>query len=203
MDENLLRVVNEGVSLHDITAQGLGIDRKLAKTINFAIQYGAGTKKIQKILKCSDIEADRALKKYWDTYPGLKTLIDKCHSCVDQGIAIENPFGRERHLYAENPADKWGVEKVKRQAFNSLIQGTGADITNTAFVRICEELIKSGQGRGLFVVHDEILIEVDSKYALYWNSRLETVMSQVGKDINLRVPLTAEGQVQWIDGLTR
>lgn len=201
-DKNLLRVITEGISLHDITAQGLGIDRSLAKTINFAIQYGAGVKKIQKILKCGEEEATLALKKYWDTYPGLKALIDKCHACVDRGEAIANPFGRQRHLHVDNPQDKWAVAGVKRQAFNSLIQGTGADITNTAFVRISEELVNSNEGRALFPVHDEILIECKAESVLYWESRLKDIMISIGRGINLSVPLTVQtsgGMAAWLD----
>lgn len=192
LDPNLLRVINEGISLHDITAEGLGIPRQLAKTINFAIQYGAGPKKIKKILKCSDKAAEAALEKYWATYPGLKTLVDKCHVCVDQGIALENPFGRKRRLVPQDPDNEWSVAAVKRQAFNSLIQGTGADITNLAFTRMSTKLLKSGEGRALFPIHDEILIEVRDDTVAYWESVLVQTMTGIAQEIGLRVPLTAE-----------
>lgn len=191
-DPQLLRVVHEGISLHDITAEGLGIDRKVAKTINFAIQYGAGVGKIQKILKCSRQDAEVALNKYWETYPGLKALVDKCHYCVDQGLAITNPFGRQRHLSIKGLTDKWEIAAVKRQAFNSLIQGTGADITNRAFTKVHEELMQVGEGRGLFVVHDEVLIEVLDKRAEYWNTRLVQIMGEIPSQIPLSVPLHAQ-----------
>lgn len=191
-DPNLLRVITDGVSLHDITAEGLGIERSLAKTVNFAIQYGAGIGKLKKILRCGDIDAQEALQRYWDTYPGLKVLIDKCHACVDQGKAIANPFGRQRRLKADNPKDKWQVAAVKRQAFNSLIQGTGADITNTAFTQLSEEIALDGVGRGLLVVHDEILLECRAEWGNYWNTRVKEIMVNVGSYIGLTVPLSVE-----------
>lgn len=191
-DEQLLRVVHEGISLHDITAEGLGIDRKTAKTINFAIQYGAGVGKIQKILKCSKDDAEYALEKYWQTYPGLKKLVDRCHACVEQGLAITNPFGRRRHLSTVGLKDKWEIAGIKRQAFNSLIQGTGADITNKSFTLAHSELLNQGVGRGLFVIHDEVLLEVVDSHAGAWNDRIVKIMEQVPKEISLSVPLTAQ-----------
>lgn len=201
-DPSLLKVILEGASIHDITAEALGITRKDAKTVNYAIQYGAGTRKIQKILKCSELEAESALARYWEAYPGLKALIDKCHSAVDRAAPLVNPFGRHRRLIPENPRDKWSVAACKRQAFNSLIQGTGADLTNKAFCQVSDELLESGDGRGLFVVHDEILLEVKAERAKHWNSRLIEIMLLTGEQAGLTVPLSAEGsgpQDRWND----
>lgn len=202
LDTNLLKVINEGVSLHDITANGLGIERGQAKTINFAVQYGAGPSKIQKILGCGPERANEVLSKYWETYPGLKKLMDECHRKVDDAEDLINPFGRRRRFGVTKKTPKWEREKAKRQAFNSLIQGTGADITNTAFTRIAQELQKAGQGRALFVIHDEILIEVEQNSVVYWNQRLKDVMVQITNDIHLRVPLAVEssgGMDKWED----
>lgn len=202
LDANLLKVIHEGVSLHDITAQGLGIERSHAKTINFAIQYGAGISKIQSILKCDEKRAEQILQKYWETYPGLKSLMDTCHSHVDNGTPLINPFGRQRRFGITKASKKWEISAAKRQAFNSLIQGTGADITNTAFTLISKELRESQEGRGLFVIHDEILIEVLTQHTKKWDTRLKAVMVQVGKDLNLQVPLTVDSSGPmdcWLD----
>ena len=166
-DRNLLRVVNEGISLHDLTAEGVGIDRHRAKTLNFAIQYGAGIKKVQTILGCSEAEATGALKKYWETYPGLKALVDKCHKCVDRGIPIVNPFGRQRHLDASHLDDKWEIGALKRQAFNSLIQGTGADITHFAFVHIATYLKANGAGEHYFQYMMKFLLRFWTKLCIF------------------------------------
>lgn len=192
MDENLLRVVREGASLHDITAAGVGCERERAKTLNFALQYGAGVGKVQKILGCGESDATKALAAYWRTYPGLKEFIDKCHQAVDTTGRLQNPCGRVRRLVTHEGQDKWEKASVKRQAFNSVIQGTGADITNKAFTQAAQEIQGLGHGRGLFVVHDEIILEVQDEYVQYWNKRLPEIMAQAGRDLGLRVPLAAE-----------
>lgn len=190
-DVNLLKIVHEGASQHDITALGLGIARDQAKTINFAMQYGAGTKKIQTILNCSEKAAQDALSKYWETYPGLAAFIKECHSKVDAGIPLVNPFGRKRR-FPTKFQDHWERERAKRQAANSLIQGSGADITNMAFWSVNDSLLRQGLGKALFPIHDEILIEVKEKETERSATLLASQMVEIGKLINLSVPLSVQ-----------
>lgn len=190
-DANLFKIVYEGASQHDITASGLGIPRNQAKTINFAMQYGAGTKKIQAILNCSEKAAKEALDKYWETYSGLAGFIKECHSKVDSGIPLINPFGRKRR-FPTKFKDHWAKERAKRQAANSLIQGTGADITNMAFWLVNNSLLHQGLGKALFPIHDEILIEVKEEETERSATILASKMVAVGKYIRLSVPLSVQ-----------
>lgn len=190
-DRNLLKIVHEGASQHDITAAGLGIPRSLAKTINFALQYGAGVGKIQKILGCSEKDAQTALDKYWDTYAGLRDFVKFCHQKLDRGEPLVNPFGRRRHFPKEYRTF-WDKERAKRQAPNALIQGTGADITNRAFYLVNKSLLEMGIGKALFPIHDEILIEVIDTSCNTASELLQSIMVGVGQEINLSVPLKVE-----------
>jgi DNA polymerase-1 len=190
-DEQLLRVGLEGASLHDITAAALGIDRSTAKTINFGIQYGAGVRKIRDILGCGEEAAERALDKYWDTYRGLKRLVDECHAKVNRGEPITNPFGRSRHFPREFP-DKWAKERAKRQSFNALIQGTGGDLTSRAFYLADERLRGLGIGKALFTVHDEVVIQARKEHWEKAQAILVSAMEAVGREIELTVPLKAQ-----------
>lgn len=188
-DPALLRIINEGASKHDITAQGLGIDRQLAKRINFALGYGAGKFKIKSILGCSEKEAEGALRRYWETYAGEKKVIDECQRKVDAGEPIVSLFGRQRHFPKE-----WGTGSLKqrayRQAYNSLVQGTGADITHAAFYNVANEIKAKDWGRALFEVHDEVLIEARADEAENASKLLVRIMEESGKVLS--VPLKAE-----------
>lgn len=190
-DENLLKIVHEGASQHDITALGLGIDRQKAKTINFAMQYGAGVKKVQFILGCSPKDAELALNKYWETYAGLHKFIKWCHKHVDDGIPLVNPFGRQRH-FPTKFKDKWERESAYRQAANSLIQGTGADITSRSLYLTSDNLVDNQLGRTLFSVHDELLVEVKESACELFRSTLVSIMEGIGEEIGLTIPLKAE-----------
>lgn len=190
-DPSLLSVVFEGKSLHDITAEGLGIPRQLAKGVNFCVQYGGGPKKISQILNCSSFEAEAAFRKYWETYPGLAKFIAECHSKVENGEPLRTMYGRIRHFPATFE-DKWAMERAKRQAANSVIQGLGADITSRAFYLTHKALKAKGLGYTVLPVHDEILIGAKKAHCEEASELLVSIMEGVGKELKLTVPLKAE-----------
>ena len=190
-DSNLLKIVLEGASQHDITAAGLGVPRHVAKTINFAMQYGATKYKIRDILSCSEADAEGALAKYWETYAGLKKFIDWCHGELAAGRPIANPFGRYRR-FPKQFASPWELDSAKRQVFSSLIQGTAGDMMNCAFYRTSEEMKVKGVGQALWTIHDEGVFQ--SKPAQFEEAReiLVRNMLQVPADIGLTVPVKVE-----------
>lgn len=189
-DANLLKIVNEGASQHDITAAALGIDRNTAKTLNFAMQYGCSHFKVAKILGVSIEEGKKAHEKYWETYAGQKAKMDECAAKVDSGISIESPFGRRRR-FEKRERKSW--DSAYRQAWNALVQGTGADCTSRAFYLTDAELKRRNVGRALFTVHDEIIIEAKKEYAAEAEKILLETMESVGQEIGLTVKLKAQG----------
>lgn len=196
-DKNLLKIIRDGASLHDITNEGLGIgDRSKAKTLNFAMQYLCWWKRVQLILDCSEREAKRVWNGYWELYSGQKQVIDGLARQVDNGQTIESIFGRKRHFehIKRNPGDK-----AYRQAYSFLIQGTGGDLMNRAFYLSFEEYKKKGIGRAGFTIHDEGLMFPKKEYAEEGLAILEKNMVQSGIDMGLSVPLKVEGET----GLTR
>lgn len=190
-DKNLLKIIHEGASKHDITAAALGIERNVAKTVNFACQYGAGARKLAKVLGVSDAEGKVAFDRYWSAYAGERAVIDACRGSVDSGKPIRTPFGRLRHFPVDF-AQKWEREAAYRQAYSALIQGTGADLCSRAFVVVAQSLRERGWGRALFTVHDELVVEVKTENAQEARGLLNTAMIGVGKEISLTVPLTTD-----------
>lgn len=196
-DKNLLKIVNEGISQHDITAQGVGIERSRAKTLNFALAYGAGVYKVKDILDCSEREAQLALDKYWETYPGLARLIKECHKKVDDGVPIISLFGRKRRFETRR-RKPW--DKDYRRAFNALIQGTGSDLTSHSFYTTVDIIKKNEFGRSGFTCHDEIDVFIKTQYSDSVCDIMSKVMVDAGKVFNLTVPLavvTEGGLTKW------
>jgi DNA polymerase I-like protein with 3'-5' exonuclease and polymerase domains len=83
-----------------------------------------------------------------------------------------------------------------------MIQGTGADLTSRAFYLVSEEMKRSGLGKALFTVHDELvvmpIIGCESRVA----DLVLNTMKRVGEEIKLTVPLNAEisaPQRRWED----
>ena len=199
-DPALLRIIKEGASKHDITAEGLGIERQLAKRINFALGYGAGKWKIKSILGCSERDAEDALRRYWETYAGEKKVIDECQKRVDDGLPIVSMFGRQRH-FPQTFAKDSERQRAYRQAYNSLVQGTGSDICHRAFYTCADAFASSKLGRALFEVHDEILVEASSTRVEEAREALTRIMLEAGKVLS--VPLgvdCGEGMARWEKG---
>jgi DNA polymerase I len=200
-DPNLLKIVHEGASQHDITAQSLGIPRPIAKTLNFAMQYRCSPRKVAQVLDCSQAAAEHAYNKYWETYAGLKALMEECDARVEQGLPIVSPFGRKRR-FPTKFEEHWHKEKAKRQAFNFLIQSTGGDITSRALYLADEALRERGWGKALFSVHDECLISPTLKRAEESRALLSEIMVARGPELGLTVPLAVDcsgPQARWED----
>lgn len=190
-DKNLLKIIHEGASKHDITAQALGIPRQLAKTANFAMQYQCSAKKLAKVLNCDLETAEKHWNTYWETYAGEKKVIDSIKKKVDKGEPIVTPFGRHRH-FPTKFENFWQKEAAYREAYSALIQGTAADICNVAFYRTSEHLKNMSQGNTMWPVHDSILVQVQPKYVDECKSHIKQIMVDVGKDIKLSLPLTVD-----------
>lgn len=190
-DKNLLKIVYEGASKHDITAQSLGIERQLAKTLNFAMQYQCSPRKVAELLKVSQRDAQLAWNKYWETYSGEKAVIEDCKRRVDNGEPIINPFGRRRHFPRKFDAP-WEREAAYRQAYSAKIQGTGADLTNRAYYLVHDSMVRKQIGKAMFPVHDEIVIQAKENDCKEAQELLSSTMVRVGEEISLSVPLTVD-----------
>jgi len=176
-DPALNKMLTEGLSQHDITADGLKIPRPQAKQLNFAMSYRCSPFKVAQLLNVSKGEAEHIWNKYWEVYSGIKALMDVTDGMVDRGEPIINCFGRKRHF--GRVKDKWEKERQKRQAFNALIQGTGSDITSEALYTADARL--GGRGRALFSIHDELLLSVKTEHAVECEQMAKDTMSEVGR----------------------
>lgn len=189
-DPNLIRIIKEGVSKHDITAQGLGIKRDQAKTLNFALQYGAGSGKVAKLLGISKQEAEGVFKRYWELYSGVRTLKEETCAQLDAKGFVTNLFGRTRHF--PPPRNKYEKAKQERQAYNFLIQGVGADLCNRAFYLYNDHLKRTGHGETWWSVHDEVIAQVLPDYSEEEKIVLVGIMEALTFEIKFEFPLGAK-----------
>lgn len=188
-DPNLRKMLENGESKHDLTARELGVDRALAKTLNFALQYWASHFKVAQLLGVSPEEGLKVWNQYWRIYSGCKRLKAATDEMVNRGEPIETRFGRKRH-FVKKSRHPWDADY--RQAYNFLIQGTGADITSRAFYLVDDYLRECNIGRGLFSVHDELIIEVRKDSVEQAETKLLNTMAGIGNDIGFEIPLKAE-----------
>lgn len=188
-DPTLCKMLDEGKSKHDATSAGLGIDRDTAKTTNFLLQYLGQPPKLSRTLKVSLERATDIWTRYWELYAGCKELQDKTNEMVDRGEPIVTPFGRKRR-FGIRKRQSW--DKDYRMAYNARIQGTGSDCTSRAFYLVSEWLQENKFGRGLFTVHDELIVECKEEVWQEVEAKILDTMQKVGQEIGLTIPLKAE-----------
>lgn len=190
-DKNLMRLIHEGISKHDLTANEIKEPRSVSKTVNFLAQYHGTAHKLGKVLGKSFYEAQAILDKYWKAYSGCKALKKQTDQWVDEGTPIVNPFGRKRRFPVKTEKRKeWDGDY--RQAYNALIQGTGSDCTSRAMWMTDRELKEKGIGRVLFSVHDEIIIAAKKDCATQAQEILTRNMVEAGRYAKLSVDLKSE-----------
>jgi len=138
----------------------------------------------------SRTEARQLIDGYFETYPGVRTYMDECIKTAREKGFVETMYGRKRNLpdiLSRNSVVRGNAE---RNAINSPIQGSAADIIKIAMVRIQkrfeEEELKSAM---ILQVHDELNFDVIPG-ELDLVSRI--VKSEMEQASNLLVPLTVE-----------
>ena len=180
----LYRSYKEGVDVHQKTADAIGCDRTKGKTIAFASLYGAGPEKMGKLCGVSTSEGKRLLNNYFEANP---EIVRERESIINKARAdgfVSTILGRIRRLpeLTEGGSKSWSGE---RKAFNTVIQGSAADIVKIAMINVS----KKAPGVIVSQIHDEITLEVPDKFVDDAKKILQTEMEAA---YDLAVPLVAE-----------
>jgi len=170
--------------------------RSAAKTINFGLMYGQGANKLAGTLNIKVTEAREIIKQYFAAFPRVPKYFEHAIAQARTTGYCTTILGRRRlvpGLRSPVSNERAGSE---RQVKNSPIQGTAAEITKMAMIRIYEDpLITAAGVKMLIQVHDEIVMEVPKEVSLdtEFNDRIKKLMRSPF-DFELRVPLNTSGQ---------
>lgn len=198
-DEMLIKAYREEKDIHRITASQVfhtpidevtPLQRSNAKAVNFGIVYGISSFGLSQDLSISRKEAGEYIKKYFETYPGVKKFLDEAvENAKEQGY-VTTIFGRRRpvpELKSSNFVQRSFGERV---AMNSPIQGAAADIIKIAMVNVHRKLKEMKlRSRIVLQVHDELLIEAHKDEVEQVKEILLTEMSGAAQ---LAVPLEVD-----------
>ena len=141
---------------HRVTAK----DRqRYGKQINFAVIYGMTAEGLAQNVGLTVVEAQAVLDAYFNAYPGVRQWIDEeVHNSVQACGHVRTLYQRRRQLPAIWSAAPQETAEAQRQAVNTIIQGTAADLMKLALIRLHERL--PVVARLLLTVHDSVLLEV-------------------------------------------
>jgi DNA polymerase I-like protein with 3'-5' exonuclease and polymerase domains len=158
---------NDGIDAHTMTASkvfGVPFDqvtkemRQVAKGINFAVVYGAGPDKVAAMSGVSLKEAKRFLEIHQKEFPEIYKFKDQVikTALTRKPPRIRTLMGRYRRLPTLYARDFKVRGAAERQAVNSLIQGSAADIIKLAMVRLHDSLPEDMSL--ILSVHDELVV---------------------------------------------
>lgn len=198
-DPHLVQAFISGQDIHAATAAkifNVSIDnvtkeqRRQAKTANFGIIYGISAFGLAQQLDCSRAEAKALIDGYFAAFPGVIDYIE-CQKQLarEQGYAV-TLFGRKRYLPDILSHNATVRSFAERNAVNSPIQGTAADIIKMAMVTIHRRLKDEGlKTQMIMQVHDELNFNVPISEV---DRVREIVVSEMQNVVHLTVPLIAE-----------
>lgn len=180
------------------TKESLAVrQRHSAKTINFGVLYGMGRLKLAGALKITETESQKYLDQWARAYPNVIRLRDMVHDNARATGYTRTILGRTRSLLPYvHSRDSELRAMANRMAFNTLIQGSAADIVMMAMLKI-EDACDDGflfDAEMLLQVHDELIIEVTTKYAEEAAKRIRALMEFPFRE-PLRVPMIVDPSI--------
>ncbi len=158
--------------------------RQTGKTMNFAMQYGAGYKEIAEQLSISEREAKELRSRYHQAYPEIRRFSETARERASWRGYIYMWTGRRSHY----PDRSWGHT---RSAVSYLIQGGVAEMVKRAMLRIDEALRERGWGEVVFQMHDEVICSVAEQHA----DEAAVLIKQLGEDFPFDPPPILEVSV--------
>jgi DNA polymerase I len=134
-------------------------DRQRGKSLNFMAIYGGSKFKLAEMLGCSVEEAEKLLGDYWKNLPKAQRYVESIKSRARGVGYTETFFGRRRAVPGINSGDRKERSSAEREAVNTAVQGTAADLIKMAIVRSDKVLEARGfKSRLVLTVHDELVV---------------------------------------------
>jgi len=146
--ELLRKIKEENYDIHQATAELVGVSRTHAKTVNFALLYGAGTAKMALQLGISHAESAALRDQYFRALPYVQFFIRTATRTAETRGFVKNWLGRFNYM----------ARDFAYKAPNQLIQGGCADVMKKAMVQI-DKMLQGTKSHQLLAIHDEDIIE--------------------------------------------
>lgn len=198
-DPVMLANYADGSDIYTTVGDTMNVDRRTGKTLVLSVSYDVGPRRIAQSLGCSEDDARDLIDRFYDNFPDVRRYKKE----VVKNAAARRPvpyvttkMGRRRFL-PDLRSSEYGLRaRAERQAFNTKIQGTAADIIKVAMVRA--DTLLPEEAELVLTVHDELVACAPAELADESAQAITEAMEQVGW---LDVPLVADLKVvtRWGD----
>ena len=191
-DRALLEAFEKDEDIHLATAIKLfgkeqaKAKRDFAKSINFGLLYGMGSRKLSDELGISTKEAKEIIESYFEAFPTLKSYLEQIQEQVKRDGFVTTLLGRRR-VFNYDDAPPVQKASILRESINTVFQGSAADLIKLAMLEL-DTLIQeeSLDAFMLLQIHDELIFEIAQNEAKKLADRFRYIMENIYK---LNVPL--------------
>ena len=169
-DENMCEAFRTGKDIHTATAAKVfnvvetDVTKEMrykAKSVNFGIIYGQGAFGLAENLGIPRSEAKEIIDNYKKQFPNIQRYMDDTINFAKENGYVQTLMGRKRWLSDINSSNFTVRGFAERNAINSPIQGTAADMIKLAMIKIHHEFEKNKfRSKMLLQVHDELVFDV-------------------------------------------
>jgi DNA polymerase-1 len=168
-DKNMCQAFKDGTDIHTATASRVyNVNEKevtkemryKAKSVNFGIIYGQGAFGLADNLGISRAEAKEIIDNYKKQFPGIQQYMDDTINFAREHGFVQTLMGRKRWLRDINSANFTVRGFAERNAINSPIQGTAADMIKLAMQKVHAAMKREKmQSKMILQVHDELVFD--------------------------------------------
>ena len=190
-DEALVDAFNNNLDIHYQTAVKIFGEelakekRSIAKSINFGLLYGMGSKKLGDTLGISSKEAKIYIESYFKAFKSVKDYLKSIEESAHVNGYIKTLLNRKR-LFDFESANAMLKAAYLREAVNTMFQGSAADLIKLSMVKIHKKYKNNDNMRMLLQIHDELIFEVKEDIADEIIIDLKEIMENI---YELNVPL--------------
>jgi DNA polymerase-1 len=207
-DQTLIDTFRRGDDVHDRTARevfgplsALPVDeqRRVSKMINYALLYGKSAFTLAKDIGVSKTQAAEFIEAYFGRYPSVRQFIVDTIARARESGTVRTLLGRLRRLPDLRSPNFQIRAEAERQAMNTPVQGSAADLIKKAMIDLQREIRRRGlRARLILQIHDELLLEVPEEEAEQARELVRQVMEGA---LALDVPLVADARLgaTWAD----
>jgi DNA polymerase-1 len=198
-DNAMLQAFRDGVDIHRDTASRVydvmpafvtDEQRSKCKMVNFGIIYGISAFGLSQRLKVSRKEAQGLIDTYFKLYPKVREYMSAAIEKVRERGYAETTLGRRRMLKNINSRNATVRQAAERDAINTPIQGSAADLIKVAMVRVDRAMKEAGlRSKMVLQIHDELVFDapVDEIERLS-----EIIRREMSSAMDFGVPLEVE-----------
>ncbi|GAA9020956.1 DNA polymerase I [Helicobacter pylori] len=191
-DKDLMDAFLKGRDIHLETSKALfGEDlakekRSIAKSINFGLVYGMGSKKLSETLNIPLNEAKSYIEAYFKRFPSIKDYLNRMKEEILKTSKAFTLLGRYR-VFDFTGANDYIKGNYLREGVNAIFQGSASDLLKLGMLKVSERFKNNPSVRLLLQVHDELIFEIEEKNAPELQQEIQRILND--EVYPLRVPL--------------